>query len=239
MASTRERPSSRPSSRRWKRCADGIVARDARLDEDVAAVDRHQEAAEGVVGEGIEGAAAREVEPGVVPVAGDQPGFDRPLVQREAHVRAPVLDRPGAVLTPEDDDRQVADLGQQPTGDGLEFRERPGNAGTSSRVCRCLHPGGMVRPASSDTEHEASRPGGPSANACRPPCRSPTNISSRCWRRWRAMPHARHATTGPERWRHWSATRHAASWWSRRRGGGSSAVYWVATSAIRCAGRRP
>ncbi len=105
---------------------DGIVAA-AGLDEDVVAVDRHQEAA-GVVGEGVEGAAGDEVEAGVVPVAGDQAGLDGALVEREAHVGAAVLDRPGAALTPEDDDREIADLRQQPTG-GAELLERPGTCG--------------------------------------------------------------------------------------------------------------
>ena len=64
----------------------------------------------------------------MVPVARDQPGLDRALVEREAQVRAAVLDRPGAVLVPEHDDRQRADLGEQPTG-GLELCERPGTRG--------------------------------------------------------------------------------------------------------------
>src|SRR6185295_14148364 len=83
--------------------------------------------------EGVEGAAGDEVEAGVVPVAGDKARLDGALVEREAHVGAAVLDRPGAVLAPEDDDRQVADLGQQPTR-GLQFRERPGTRGHTSRV---------------------------------------------------------------------------------------------------------
>ena len=57
-----------------------------------------------------------------------RPALDRALVEREAHVGAAVLDRAGAVLAPEHDDRQGADLGQQPTG-GLQLRERPGTGG--------------------------------------------------------------------------------------------------------------
>ena len=140
---------------------DGIVAA-AGLDEDVVAVDRHQEAA-GVVGEGVEGAAGDEVEAGVVPVAGDQARLDGALVEREAHVGAAVLDRPGAVLTPEDDDREVADLGQQPTG-GLEFRERPGTRGHEFEGRATEKPGrhqrnmcGACRCTRSDEVHEQAR----------------------------------------------------------------------------------
>ena len=53
-----------------------------------------------VVGERIERAAAREVEAGVVPVTRDQTALHRALVQREAHVRAAVLDRVRRGLRP-------------------------------------------------------------------------------------------------------------------------------------------
>ena len=102
---------------------DRIVAA-ARFDEHVVTVDGDLEAA-GVVGERIEGAPGDEVEAGVVPVAGHEPGLDGPLVQREAHVRAAVLDRPGAVVVPEHHDRQRADLGQQATF-LAQLVERPG-----------------------------------------------------------------------------------------------------------------
>ena len=46
-----------------------------------------------VVGPQVERAARHEVEAGVVPVAGDEPGLDRALVEREPEVRAAVLDR--------------------------------------------------------------------------------------------------------------------------------------------------
>ena len=46
----------------------------------------------------------------MVPVARDEPGLDRALVQREAEVRAAILDRVRRVVVPEHDDGQRADL---------------------------------------------------------------------------------------------------------------------------------
>ena len=62
------------------------------VDEDVVAVERDRKAPQ-LVRELVEGPAGREVEASVVPVAGEDPVADRPTVQREAHVRAPVVDR--------------------------------------------------------------------------------------------------------------------------------------------------
>ena len=91
------------------------IAGVARVDEHVVTVDRHVEATR-VVGERIEGAAARKVEAGVVPVTRDEAALDRALVQREAHVRAAVLDRVRAVFVPEHHHRQRPDLGEQLPG---------------------------------------------------------------------------------------------------------------------------
>ena len=104
LAVTRVSPCSRPS---WQPAAQPLdrVARGAGRHHDVVALDRDVEAA-GVVGPRVEGAAARQVEPGVVPVTGEQAGLDRSPVQREAEVRAAVLDRPGPSLVPQDHDRQ-------------------------------------------------------------------------------------------------------------------------------------
>ena len=91
------------------------IAGIARVDQHVVAVDGDVEAAR-VVGERVERASAREIEARVVPVTGDEPALDRPLVQRESHVRAPVLDRVRAVFVPEHHDRQRADLREEPPG---------------------------------------------------------------------------------------------------------------------------
>ena len=44
-----------------------------------------------VVGEEVEGAAAGEIEARVVPVAGEDPVTHRPAIEREPHVRAPIV----------------------------------------------------------------------------------------------------------------------------------------------------
>ncbi len=61
-----------------------------------------------VVGEGIEGAAAGEIEARVVPVAGEDAVAHRAAAEREAHVRAAVVERVHAALVDEEHDRPVA-----------------------------------------------------------------------------------------------------------------------------------
>ncbi len=98
----------------------------------VVGVDQHLEPG-GVVGPRVERATAGEVEPGVVPMAGDEAGLDRPLVQRETEVRAPILDRERCVLVPDHQHRQVAGLAEQPSGPP-EFGERSDRVGDAERV---------------------------------------------------------------------------------------------------------
>ncbi len=95
-----------------------------------------------VVGPRIERAAGHEVEAGVVPVTGQEAGLDRALMQRETEMRAPVLDREGASLVPNDDDGKRADLAQQPSF-LLEFGERPEAGRRGERVGH----GSTFRPA--------------------------------------------------------------------------------------------
>ena len=68
------------------------IVRRAQIDEDIFAVQRHREAAQ-LVGELVEGAAGGEVEPSVVPVAREDPVAQGAAMEREAHVRAAVVDR--------------------------------------------------------------------------------------------------------------------------------------------------
>ena len=111
FAITSERLSSSPSrSRRCQRATSSPSGR--AVDVHVVTVDLDVEAL-GVVGPEVERATRLEVEPRVVPVAGDQARLDRSLVQREAHVRAPVFDGERPAVVPEHDDRQVADLGDE------------------------------------------------------------------------------------------------------------------------------
>ena len=52
-----------------------------------------------VIGPEIEGAAAGEIEPGMMPVTGQDPICDAAALQREAHVRAPVVEREDTSLS--------------------------------------------------------------------------------------------------------------------------------------------
>jgi hypothetical protein len=54
-----------------------------------------------IVGPRVQRAARREVEAGVVPVAGHQAALDGPPVQRETQVRAPVVEGEGLTVAPE------------------------------------------------------------------------------------------------------------------------------------------
>ena len=90
---------------------DGVVLR-TRGDEDVVQRDAHVEAPR-VVGPEVERAPGLEVELRVVPVTREQSRLDRALVEREPHVRAAVLDRPRAVVVPEHDHGDRADLGEE------------------------------------------------------------------------------------------------------------------------------
>ena len=69
---------------------DGVLG-GADVDEDVVAVELDREPPQ-LVGPLVEGPAGREIEPRVVPVARENPVADRAAMQREAHVRAAVVD---------------------------------------------------------------------------------------------------------------------------------------------------
>ena len=60
-----------------------------------------------------------------MPVAGDEPGLDGALMQREPEVRAAILDRVRGAVVPEDHDRERPDLGEEAAG-RLEVGERSG-----------------------------------------------------------------------------------------------------------------
>src|SRR5207244_2894966 len=73
------------------------------------------EAAE-LVGPLVERAAAAEVEARVVPVAGEDAVLHRPAVEREAHVRAAVVDRVHGAAVGEEDERVTAEVDDEPPG---------------------------------------------------------------------------------------------------------------------------
>src|SRR5687768_13296271 len=60
-----------------------------------------------VVGPEIEGAAAGEIEAGMVPVTGQDPVCDAAALQRKAHVRAPVVEREDTSLIVDEKDRRM------------------------------------------------------------------------------------------------------------------------------------
>ena len=86
--------------------ADRIKLGRTRIDPDFAVDDRHRECPD-IVGKRIERTAAREVEPRVVPVARQDAVSNGASVQREAHVRAAVVDRSERVPMAEHGDRMT------------------------------------------------------------------------------------------------------------------------------------
>ena len=62
----------------------------------------------------IEGAAAVEVEAGVVPVAGQDPVLDAAAIEREAHVRASVVEGKDAPAVVDDEDRAMGAVYDEP-----------------------------------------------------------------------------------------------------------------------------
>ena len=63
----------------------------------------------------IEGAAAFEVEAGVVPMTGQDPVLDAAAVEREAHVRAPIVERKDPPAIIDDEDRTMGAMHDEPT----------------------------------------------------------------------------------------------------------------------------
>ncbi len=62
----------------------------------------------------IEGAAAFEVEAGVVPMAGEDAVLDAAPIERESHVRAPIVERKGAPPVADDEDRAMGAVHDEP-----------------------------------------------------------------------------------------------------------------------------
>ena len=90
-----------------------------------------------VVGPRVERAAGTQVEAGVVPVAGDEAALDGAAVEREAHVRAAVVERVRVAVAPEHTDRLGAGLAGEaaPVAGARRAcrwrRDRPWNTSTS------------------------------------------------------------------------------------------------------------
>jgi hypothetical protein len=73
----------------------------------------------------VEGAAAVDVEPRVVPMAGQDAVLDAAAVEREAHVRATIVESEHAPAVVDDEDRTMAAVQDEPAL-GLQFLEAPG-----------------------------------------------------------------------------------------------------------------
>ena len=86
-----------------------------KVDENVVAAEQHRKAAQ-VVRELVERASRAQVEPRVVPVARQDPVRDRPAMEREAHMRAAVVDRVHRVAVGEQAHGVRADADDQPAG---------------------------------------------------------------------------------------------------------------------------
>ena len=100
-----------------------------------------------VVGEGVEGPTGCQVEAGMVPVTRQEPVLDRAPVQREAHVRAPVVDGVGLSVGIEDAHRLGADLSRQTASllqllDGPDPRSLCCHASLTS-LCCASRPSGL------------------------------------------------------------------------------------------------
>jgi hypothetical protein len=110
------------------------------VDVDVVAVELDREAAQ-IVCPLVERPAGAQVEPGVVPVAGQDPVRDRAAVQRKAHVRAAVVDGEDLVALGEEADDVAADVDDDPTG-GAQLAQRSGahEAGGSDLSSHEPHP---------------------------------------------------------------------------------------------------
>ncbi len=81
----------------------------ARLSRDVdRAVDHFRVECRHIVGPKVECTARAQIEPGFMPVAGDEAVTNRPAVQRESQMWAAVIDRENPAVLPEHGDRPVA-----------------------------------------------------------------------------------------------------------------------------------
>ena len=122
-----------PMSGRVGMAEDGLHPYLARL----AHLDR---AGRHVVGPEIEGAAAGEIETGMVPVTGQNPVCDAAALQREPHVRATVVEREDPSLIVDEKDRRMPAVHDEPAL-GLQFVKAAGpHKLRGQRIHRGLHP---------------------------------------------------------------------------------------------------
>ena len=122
------------------------IAERRQVDPDLAVAQLDREDAQ-VVGPLVERAAGGDVEAGVVPVAGEDAVLERPAVEREAHVRAAVVDRADAVAVGEERERvpvHVRDERAEPADvverrGALEGGGRGSHAASLGAACPAAH----------------------------------------------------------------------------------------------------
>ena len=105
----------------------------------------------------VERAAAGQIEPGVMPMAGQDAVFDRPTVEREAHMRAAVVERAETPLLADHEHRPVASPQHHPAL-GLQLGKRA----NANELVPCLDHGGPpvdgIGEHSSRVRHERGCP---------------------------------------------------------------------------------
>src|SRR5213078_90896 len=89
----------------------GMSERGLHPDATIAQLDR---ADRHVVRPEVEGAAAFEIEASVVPVTGQDAVLDAAALEREAHVRAPIVEGEDAPAVVDDEDRTMAAVHNEP-----------------------------------------------------------------------------------------------------------------------------
>ena len=112
-----------------------IAVTERRLDPDFAAVTHLDRTSRNVIGPQIERAAAREIEAGVMPVTGQNAVLDAAAIEREAHMRAAIVEREDAFPMVDHQDRGMAAVHHEPSL-SLQF----GEAARAHKVrCRHIH----------------------------------------------------------------------------------------------------
>ena len=101
--------------------AQGVAMAERRLDPDLS-ITHLDRTGRDIVGPEIEGAAAREIEARVMPMASEDAVLDAAAIERKAHMRAAVVEREDASPVVDDQDRGMAAMQHEPTL-GLQLGE--------------------------------------------------------------------------------------------------------------------
>ena len=122
----------------------GLGRADGRGDPDLAialcSLAQFDRAGRHVVGPQVERAAAREIEAGMVPMAGQDPILDTAAIEREAHVRASIVEREDAPALVNDEHGRMAPLDED-SALGRQLGEAAGADEPALRIgwTGCIH----------------------------------------------------------------------------------------------------